>query len=1344
VLSIIASSPTTIEPVLQAVVEQAGRLCAATLSSISTVEGADLVNRATAGGWRGGRVPRQSIGRTSATGLAVIERRTVHIDDLQSTGAEFEAGRLMAARSGARTTLAVPLLREGSAIGVITLAHAEVRPFTERQIALVETFADQAVIAIENARLFNELQERNREVTEALEREKATGEVLEIVSKSPTDLRPVGQAIAEAVKRLCQAGTVGVFLINGDYTEMLATDSNPEMQFFGRGQISRGTVAGRAVLEGRTISYQGLRSDFLEEFPDLKRPVEPPQDGDRLTTILGVPLMGESGPVGAILATRTREIRPFSDSDVALVETFARQAVIAIENARLFNELQESNREVSEALEVQTVMAEVLAIVAGAPADLAATLPQISAAASRLCDATQGAIGYAVDGTVHIWDSTRGNYSVVLEFNQGPGRQRLFTAAMESNRPVSVCGPIDEWADEYPGSAARSRLDGHDEMAELAVPIPGRDRPVGVIIVIRDHATPFTQRHVAMLEILADQAVIAIENARLFNELQERNREVTEALSREQATGEILRQISRAPEELNTTLTAISTAAHELCDADGANVWLVDGEDAVGGNSSARTASLASFNPSVPVRTPISGPWVHSMAIREGRTVVVNDVWARLEARGLTDTIAHRGNQRTLMAAPIIRDDAVLGSISVVRTEVRPFSAQDVALLESFADQAAIAIDNARLIRELRDSNHEVTEALDQQTAMAEVLSIIASSATDATPVLEAIAEHAGALCPGTEIAIQLVDGDETVTAAIFGADPRGTGHQLGQRRPFAGRLSGEVIRTGVPFNFAGQQQALVARFPGSAASTPRGGDSSLPLSVLMLPLLKDGRAIGTMALSNWDAVPFSDSQVAVMQAFADQAVIAIENARLFNELQESNREVTEALEQQTAMAEVLSIIASSATDATPVLDAIVSSALKLFDSHIATIWQAGDGVLNAAAMAAKVDISQISRTVPIDRTTVAGRAFLDRKPVQLGEVTTLSDEDRAAFSTAVARHERSPQRFCLLGAPLLREGQSIGVLVFTRLAELGQYGPAEVALAQTFADQAVIAIENARLFNELQEKTTELVQANGMLELASQHKSDFLANMSHELRTPLNAIIGYAELLQEECTDLGDEDYIPDLQKIHSAGQHLLTLISGILDLSKIEAGRMTVFLEEFDLPTLAGEVEAMVRPLVEKNGNTFVVECPADAGVMHADLVKVRQVLFNLLSNAAKFTEAGTITLRVAREAVGGDSELSTQDSELISFAISDTGIGLTEEAIGRLFEAFSQADVSTSRKYGGTGLGLALSRQFCRLMGGDITVESEPGKGSTFTVTLPATVSDEAAAATEGTPPGGPSRA
>src|SRR5262249_36088108 len=301
-----------------------------------------------------------------------------------------------------------------------------------------------------------------------------------------------------------------------------------------------------------------------------------------------------------------------------------------------------------------------------------------------------------------------------------------------------------------------------------------------------------------------------------------------------------------------------------------------------------------------------------------------------------------------------------------------------------------------------------------------------------------------------------------------------------------------------------------------------------------------------------------------------------------------------------------------------------------------------------------------------------------------------------------------------VLAVPFVREQRVLGGLVILR-RELGAFSPEIVATLQTFAAQSVLAIQNARLFSEIEDKSRQL-------QLASQHKSQFLANMSHELRTPLNAIIGVSEMLREDAEALKQD---PDpLDRVLGAGRHLLALINDILDLSKIEAGRMELNLETFALAPLIDGVVKTIEPLAAKNGNQVAVHCDAAIGMMYADQMRLRQALLNLMSNANKFTEKGTVTIAARQGEENG--------RDWVTLSVADTGIGMTTEQMGKLFQEFSRASSKPARKYGGTGLGLVISRKFCQMMGGDITVASEPGKGSTFTIRLPRTVQGERAMA------------
>jgi signal transduction histidine kinase len=470
--------------------------------------------------------------------------------------------------------------------------------------------------------------------------------------------------------------------------------------------------------------------------------------------------------------------------------------------------------------------------------------------------------------------------------------------------------------------------------------------------------------------------------------------------------------------------------------------------------------------------------------------------------------------------------------------------------------------------------------------------------------------------------------------------------------------------------------------------------------TVLCVPLLREESPIGVIVLIRSKVRPFTEKQIELVATFADQAVIAIENARLFDEVQTRTIDLSESLQQQTATADVLKVISRSAFDLKSVLQTLVGSAARLCEADQATITRQDGGIFfRAEAYGYSQEFIEYVRTVPIgpERGSAIGRALLEGRVIHIPDVDV---DPEYTFTEG----QRLGGFRTVLGVPMLRDGVAIGVLALTR-SEPRAFTDKQIELVSTFADQAAIAIENVRLFDEIQEKSRQLAEA-------SQHKSQFLANMSHELRTPLNAIIGVTEMLREDAEALKQD--LEPLDRVLGAARHLLALINDILDLSKIEAGRMELHLETFLLVPVIKDVARTIEPMATKNANRLVIDCPVDLGTIHADQTRFRQSLLNLASNANKFTEKGTITIAAHQGQENG--------RDWITLAVTDTGIGMTPEQMGKLFQEFSQASSTTASKYGGTGLGLVISRRFCQMMGGDIMVESEPGRGSTFTIQLP----------------------
>jgi signal transduction histidine kinase len=600
-----------------------------------------------------------------------------------------------------------------------------------------------------------------------------------------------------------------------------------------------------------------------------------------------------------------------------------------------------------------------------------------------------------------------------------------------------------------------------------------------------------------------------------------------------------------------------------------------------------------------------------------------------------------------------------------------------VTLLQTFADQAVIAIENVRLFTELQQKNRalteahaQVTEALEQQTATSEILRTIAHVQTDAQPVFDTIVQSAARLCHGAVTGLFLTDGQMVYLPANYG----GSADALAANRARFPRPLDMETPPGVAMLMRSVVHVGDTEDPSAMEYVRQAGRLLGFRSGVTVPMLREGEAVGAIAVTRREPGRFSDSEVALLKTFADQAVIAIENARLLTALQARTQELTRSVEQLTALGDVGRAV-SSTLDLETVLTTIVSRAVELSGLDGGVVFEYDGGAeefVHRVATQAGGALAAARRATRIRKGEGAvGRTALTLAPAQVADITV-----PGAYESRLRENLIESGIRAVLAVPMVREGELIGCLVVTRNRP-GEFTADAIELLRTFATQSALAIQNARLFREIELKSREL-------EAASRHKSEFLANMSHELRTPLNAIIGFSEVLRErlfgELNDKQDE-YMKD---IHASGQHLLSLINDILDLSKIEAGRMELEIAAFHLPTAIENALTLVRERAGRRSLTLQATVDERLGEVHGDARKVKQVLLNLLSNAIKFTpEGGRVEVRAA--SVDGLAEIS----------VRDTGVGIAPEDQGVVFEEFRQVGTA-DKKVEGTGLGLALSRK------------------------------------------------
>jgi GAF domain-containing protein len=1340
VLQVISSSPGDLDPVFATLLENATRICDAKFGNVYLWDG-DAFRLVAAHNTPSAFVESRKRApfrpnREHPFRSLIETKQVFHVADLAALPGYREGDPQIVEPvklGGIRTCLGVPMLKDNNLIGALVIFRQEVRLFADKQIELITSFAAQAVIAIENTRLLNELRqrttdltERTADLTESLERQTATSEVLQVISSSPGDLQPVFEAMLEKAVRICDAKFGNIYRWDGELLHLLAAHNTPPALAEVRRQSAfrPSSLVQRMVETKSAAQVLDLAADesYTDKHPASVTAVE--LGGVR--TILSVPLVKKNELIGSFSLYR-QEVRPFTAKQIELVENFSKQAVIAIENARLLNELRES-------LQQQTATADVLKVISRSTFDLPTVLNTLVESAARLCRAEKAQI-LVPSENVHRFYSAA-SYGHTPEYNEhlrnvtfAPGREGVVGRVLLERRPVQIA---DVLADPDYRLREVQRLGGF--RTHLGLPMLRQADLIGILLVSRDTVQPFADQQIELLTTFADQAVIAIENVRLFEAEQQRTRELTESLEQQTATSEVLQVISSSPGDLQPVFEAMLENAVRICDAKFGNIYRFDGDTLrVVAAHGTPAAFLTDRQGSAIV---VSGTSVTARMARTKAVIHVEDLIADpayVDRNPTTVAAVELGGVRTYLAVPMLKDNELIGGFALSRQEVRPFSGKQVALVTSFVNQAVIAIENTRLLTELRQRTGDLTESLEQQTATSKVLDVISRSAFDLRAVFEAVVESSVRLCGAERGFIYRFDGEVFRMASSYNASPQLV--EWIEHHPFRAGTDSASARAAlehrtihIPDVYADPDYTYGSKFIESFHT------------VLSVPVLKGDMLLGIITIYHLEVRPFTDKQIALVETFADQAAIAIENARLLDALHHRTDELGRSVSELRALGEVSQAV-NSTLDLETVLTTIVSRAVQLSRTDAGAIYVFDDERqefrLHATYGMSETMIAAISDQ-RIGLGDAIGAATAQRKPIQVPDIR---NEPTSPVNEIIVREGYRG----ILIIPLLRPDHIVGALVVRRKTP-GEFANSTIDLLQTFADQSVVAIQNARLFESVEARTRELAKSLGDLRTAQDRLvqtqklaslGQLTAGIAHEIKNPLNFVNNFsgvsAELMDElreavdrmtgddrtraEVTELADT-LRDNLDKIVQHGKRADSIVKNMLLHSREGSGEH----RPVEVNALVEESFNLAYHGARAENQSFKInmERSLDPATGKIDVFpqEITRALLNLISNG--FYAA--TKRKEQNDSEGYEPTLAASTKSLgdrVEIRIRDNGTGIPPDVKEKIFNPF----FTTKPAGEGTGLGLSICHDIIvKQHSGSIEVDSQPGEYTEVRIVLP----------------------